>query len=361
MRSLIGARIEDLDTPALLLDAAAMQRNLRRMADYFRGKQCQLRPHFKNHKCVNLARQQRAAGSIVGFTCAKLGEAEVLAEHGFDDILIANQIVGAPKINRLIEVARKCRIAVAVDCAENISAISQAASSAGVSVGMLVEVDLGMARCGVQAGEPALELARLILSSPAVRFQGIQGYEGHTVNIKDAAKRDQLTREAMQRAVDTRSLLQDRGMEVGVISGGASSTYATVGPIEGFRELQCGTYATMDWHYQELVPEFEIAMSILTRVISRSPDRSVLDIGVKGAGGEFGVPKIKGHPEVQIPFFLAEEHCAVRNVSKWRVGDVVEMIPSHACTTSNLHRQFFVHEAGRVVDIWPVEASGKLM
>jgi D-serine deaminase-like pyridoxal phosphate-dependent protein len=130
--------------------------------------------------------------------------------------------------------------------------------------------------------------------------------------------------------------------------------------MDGMRELQCGTYATMDWRYHELVPEFEIAMTVLARVISKRPDTAVLDVGVKGAGAEFGLPRIKGHPEVVIPFFLAEEHCAMKNVPPWKVGDVVEMISSHACTTCNLHREFFVHDGGKVVDVWPIEAAGKL-
>jgi D-serine deaminase-like pyridoxal phosphate-dependent protein len=174
----IGKSIHDLDTPALLLDVQALDRNLAKMAAFFKGKPCQLRPHFKNHKCTTLARRQLAAGSAVGMTCAKLGEAEVLADAGFDNVLVANQVVGAPKVARLIEVAKKCDVKVAVDAVEQAVAISDAASEAKVSVGLFIEVDIGMGRCGVAPGEPALALAQQIAMLPGVRLDGIQAFEG---------------------------------------------------------------------------------------------------------------------------------------------------------------------------------------
>jgi D-serine deaminase-like pyridoxal phosphate-dependent protein len=161
--------------------------------------------------------------------------------------------------------------------------------------------------------------------------------------------------------VDTRRLIERAGIPVGVISGGATSTYAITGVMEGFDELQAGTYVTMDCAYRRVNPEFEQALTVLTRVISRpKPGVSVLDVGVKGAGHEFGLPEIKGHPEIEIPFFKAEEHCVIKNTPDWPIGQPVELIPSHACTTCNLYRQFHVHEQGRVVEVWPIEASGLL-
>jgi len=360
-RDSIGSPVEDLDTPALLLDRPAFERNLRRMAAFFQGRPCRLRPHFKNHKCPELARRQLAAGNCVGMTCAKLGEAEVLAGHGFDDLLVANQVVGARKIARLVELARRVRVRVAVDDAEQAKSISAAAAAAGATVGVLVEVDIGMGRCGVAPGEPALELARAVRHLPGLRFDGLQAYEGHAVYTNDPARRAELARDAMARAVYTRRLLEDRGIAVAVVSGGSSSTYQIAGQIAGVDEIQAGTYPTMDWRYAEMAPEFEIALSVLTRVISKRPGVAVLDVGLKGAGCEFGPPRIQGHPEVETPSMLAEEHCTVRNApNEWRVGHAVHLIPSHACTTCNLHRQFCVCENGRVVDLWPIEGSGRL-
>lgn len=356
----IGLPLREIDTPTLLLDRAASDRNLARMAAFFQNRPAKLRPHFKNHKCVTLARRQLAAGAI-GMTCAKLSEAEVLVEHGFADLLIANQVVGAAKVARLAHLATRARIAVAIDHIEQAAAISQAAAAAGSVVNLLIEVDIGMGRCGVAPGEPALELARRVGDLPGVRFTGLQAYEGHLVNVLDRAERAERARAAMQLAIDTRRLIEAAGMPVACISGCSSATYDSTGTLTGVDEIQAGTYATMDRQYQRLAPEFEVALSLQVRVISRpAPGRSVLDVGVKGAGSEFGVPAIRDYPEVEISSFLSEEHAVVRNAPDWKIGELLQLIPSHACTTCNLHRELVVHEEGVVVDVWPIEASGRL-
>lgn len=373
---MIGKPIEDLDTPVLLLDRGASDRNLRRMADFFKDRACRLRPHFKNHKCTALARRQREAGSLVGFTCAKVGEAEVLADGGLDDVLVANQVVGRQKIARLVRLAERIKIRVAVDDLTQAEAISEAASAAGVTVGVLVEIDIGMARCGVPPGQPALALARQVAGLAGVRFDGLQAYEGHLIYMTDADKRAELTRQALGRAVETRRLIEQQGVPVSIVSGGSSATHEITGQIDGVDEIQAGSYATMDWRYAQMVPQFEVALSVLCRVISvqesvASDDdgpeqaaartrRAVLDVGVKGAGHEFGPPRIKGYPDVEIPSFCSEEHCIVPRAADWHVGQTLELLPSHCCTTSNLYRQIHVHEEGRVVEVWPIDGSGKL-
>lgn len=358
--SRIGRPLAELDTPTLLLDRAASDRNLAKLAAFFRERPAKLRPHFKNHKCVTLAKRQLAAGAV-GMTCAKLGEAEVLVEHGVRNVLIANQVVGEAKLARLTELAARATIGVAVDHEDQAAAISQAATAAGVSVDLLIEVDIGMGRCGVPPGAPAVELARRIAGLPGVRFAGLQAFEGHLVNVVDRAERTERATAAMQLAIDTRQMLEAAGIAVGCVSGCSSATYDSTGTMSGVDEVQAGTYATMDWQYQRLVPEFELALSVLVRVISRpARGKAVLDLGVKGAGSEFGVPVIRAWPEVEIPFFLSEEHTVVRNSPDWQIGQVLELIPSHACTTCNLYRELVVHEQGRVVEIWPIEASGRL-
>jgi D-serine deaminase-like pyridoxal phosphate-dependent protein len=307
-----------------------------------------------------LARHQVEAGECVGLTCAKLGEAEVLAEHGFDDVLIANQVVGRGKIERLVELARRIRVQVAVDDAAQAATLAEAATGAGATLGVLVEVDIGMGRCGVAPGEPALALARQIASLPGLRFDGLQAYEGHAVYTNDPDRRAKLVRSAFAHAVETRRLIEEAGIPVRVISGGSSSTYRIAAGIAGVNEIQAGTYPTMDWRYAELSPEFEVALSVLARVVSARPGTAVLDVGAKGLGSEFGPPQIQDHPEVETPAVLAEEHCVVRGAPRWRVGEAVRVLPSHACTTCNLYRQAYVHEDGRVIDVWPIAASGKL-
>ncbi|MCA9062081.1 MAG: DSD1 family PLP-dependent enzyme [Planctomycetaceae bacterium] len=356
----IGQSVDDLDTPVLLLDRAAGERNLKKMADFFADRPARLRPHFKNHKCVTLARRQLELGAV-GITCAKLGEAEVLVEHGFPDILIANQVVGTGKLRRLAALASQARIAVAVDHPDQIQTLSAAAAETGSRIHILVEVDIGMGRCGVQPGQPALDLCRQILKMPGLQFAGIQAFEGHLVNVMNRDERTARARQDMQQAVDTRELLERSGIAVDCISGCSTSTYNVTGVMSGVDEVQAGSYATMDCQYHRLTPEFEIALSVLTRVISRpGPDRAVLDVGVKGAGGEFGVPQIRDCPDVDVPFFLSEEHLVVRNVPDWKIGQPLHMIPSHSCTTCNLYRELVVHENGTVVNVWPIEASGRL-
>jgi len=356
----IGMSLDDLETPSLLLDRAASDRNLQAMARFFDQRPAKLRPHFKNHKCVTLARRQLAAGAV-GMTCAKLGEAEVLVDHGFEDILIANQVTGSAKLTRLAELARRSRLTVAVDHPDHLQQLQQAAAAAGSIIRVLIEVDIGMGRCGLPPGQPVLELARQIPGHSSLEFAGLQAFEGHLVNVMDRAARREQSRQAMQLAVETRRLLERNGISVGCISGSSTSTHDSTGVLEGVDEVQAGTYATMDRQYHRLTPEFEIALSVLVRVISRpAAGKAVLDAGVKGAGAEFGVPEIRGFPDAVVPYFLSEEHVVVNNAPDWKIGESVHLIPSHACTTCNLYREFIVHEGGRVVDIWPIEASGKL-
>ena len=357
----MATSIDQLDTPALLLDLPAAQRNWRQLAAYFADGPCKLRPHFKNHKCATLARMQLQAGSAVGITCAKLAEAQVLAEQGFEDVLIANQVVGENKVQRLAQLARQMRVSVAVDDATNVKAIAQAAREAGSTVGVLVEVDIGMGRCGVPPGEPVLDMARLVMDTPGVELRGLQAYEGHLVGIDDHAQRARQTQAAMQNATASRDLLAQHGITDIILSGGSTATYKTTGKITGFAEMQCGTYATMDWRYQQLAPEFEVALSILTTVISRpQPGAAVLDVGVKGIGAEFGAPKVKGSTAADVPLFGAEEHTVVQHTPDWPVGEKVELLTSHACTTCNLYRNLHVHDQGQVLEIWPIEAAGLL-
>lgn len=356
----IGLPLNELDTPMLLLDRAASDRNLSKMAAFFQDRPAKLRPHFKNHKCVTLAKRQLTAGAI-GMTCAKLGEAEVLVDHGFKDLLIANQVVGDAKLVRLARLATRAKIGVAIDHWDQAAAISKAATAVGATVHLLVEVDIGMGRCGVQPGAPVLDLVRSLANLPGVRFAGLQAFEGHLVNVLDRAERTDRATAAMHLAVSTREMLQAAGVVVDCVSGCSSATYDCTGVMAGVDEVQAGTYATMDRQYHRLVPEFEIALSVLVRVISRpSPDKAVLDVGVKGAGSEFGVPAIRDFPDVEIPFFLSEEHAVVRNAPNWPIGQALHLIPSHACTTCNLYRELVVHEHNRVVEIWPIEASGRL-
>jgi D-serine deaminase-like pyridoxal phosphate-dependent protein len=358
-RSTLFAQV---DTPALLLDADALEANLQRMASFFVRRHCKLRPHFKSHKCTTIARLQMKAGAV-GITCAKLGEAEAVADAGIRNILIANQIVGPIKIRRLIELCRRADPVVLVDSSDNVKSLSEGASAAGVSIGVLVEVDVGMGRCGVAPAQPTLDLARVVASSAGLRFEGLQGYEGHCVDLRDETERINKTRQSLKMLVETRRLIERSGLRVNIVSGGGTGTYTITGDCEGVDEVQAGSYAAMDWWYGDIRPEFKQAMSILATVISRpNPGLVVIDVGRKGCGAEWGAPRVKNLPGSKVAGFGSEEHMkiAVPQDSTIRVGERLEIIPSHGCTTSNLYSEFTVHRAGLVTDKWPIEGRGKL-
>jgi len=350
-----------VDTPALLMDAGALKANIQRMATFFANRHCKLRPHFKSHKCTTIAKLQMQAGAV-GITCAKLGEAEVVADAGIRNILIANQIVGPLKIQRLLDLCRRADPMVAVDSADNVKMLSERAAAAGRRIGVLVEVDVGMGRCGVAPGQPALELARRVASSPGLQFKGLQGYEGHCVDLRDETERTEKTCASLKAMVDSRRLIERSGLPVDIVSGGGTGTYTINGDCEGVDEVQAGSYAAMDWWYSDIRPEFKQAMSILATVISRpKPDVVVIDVGRKGVGAEWGPPRVKNLPGSEVVSYSSEEHMKLSvPADALRIGDRLEIIPSHGCTTSNLYSEFVVHENGVVNGTWPIEGRGKL-
>jgi D-serine deaminase-like pyridoxal phosphate-dependent protein len=241
--------------------------------------------------------------------------------------------------------------------------LSEHALAGGVSIGILVEVDVGMGRCGVAPGSSALELARLAASSAGLRFEGLQGYEGHCVDLRDETERGQKTRESLKLLVETRRLIERSGLRVNLVSGGGTGTYTLTGDCAGVDEVQAGSYAAMDWWYGDIRPEFRLAMSVLATVISRPhPSLVVIDVGRKGVGAEWGAPRVKNLAGSQVVSYGSEEHMkiAVPSDSPLQIGDRIEIVPSHGCTTSNLYSEFVVHREGRVTATWPIEGRGKL-
>ena len=359
-RRFIGNRITDLTTPCALVDEAALEHNLNFMADYFARRPCKLRPHFKSHKCVALAKKQLASGSAVGITCAKLSEAEVVVAGGVRDVLIANQVVGAHKAQRLAQLLRRATVRVCVDSEKNILELARAAEAAGVEIGCLVEVDIGMGRCGVLPGHPALQLARFTDRTKGVRLDGLQGYEGHIIFLSEEEGRTKAVTDSISLLMDTAQVIRATGLTVNIVSGGGTGTYDVTGNIQGMNELQAGSYALMDSRYAAIRPEFRNALTVLTTVISvPRPGRATLDVGAKGVGAEFGPPLVADHPDAEIKKFRSEEHTTVDSIHA-AIGEKLRLIPSHGCTTCNLHRRLFVHRDGMVTDVWAVEGSGCL-
>ncbi len=364
----IGRHKTELDTPALLIDLDKMEANIEAMANYFSTVNAELRPHVKTHKTPIIAHKQIAAGAI-GATCAKLGEAEAVIHAGIRDVLIANQIVGAQKIARLINLAKHSEIMVAADNLENVQAISEAAAAKDATVRMLVEVNIGMNRCGVEPGKPALELAEQIRRSPNLVFEGLMGYEGHTVAKPKRSERDAAAREAMQRLVDTKYYLEKHGVEVAIMSGGGTGTFDITGSIPEMTEIQAGSYVLMDSTYRNVEgvgENFKCALSVLATVVSRPhPNRMIVDTGLKVLAKEFGVPQPVGLTGVEMSG-LSEEHGTLKTVGQGpdesialKPGDKLEILPTHCCTTVNLHDRYYGIRNGIVESAWDIAARGK--
>ncbi len=350
--------LDALDSPQLVLDLEVLDANLRRMQDACRQRGVDLRVHFKSLKCAGLARYLAAAG-VRGFLCAKLNEAEVLADAGLTDLFLANEIIGPIKLARLAQLARRAKVRVCVDDADNIAAMGRAAREAGATIEVLIEVDTGMSRCGVEPGEAALALARRIQAEEGLRFVGLQGYDGHLQMLPDPAERRTRCLQGLEKLVGTRRLIEQAGIPVAVVTGGGTGTWEYVSSFAGVTEIQPGSFLLMDCAYHAVRPEFGCALSIMATVVSHRPSWYVLDAGSKAISKDFGMPVIKGQPTERVTK-LAEEHTLVECAGEVpKVGERREVIPAHCCATMNLHRQCVAVRGGRVEAVWPIEASGR--
>jgi D-serine deaminase-like pyridoxal phosphate-dependent protein len=351
--------VHDIPTPALVIDVAAMERNIRRMAEFFAAGPCRLRPHFKAHKTPEIARRQLAAGSCVGLTCATVSEAEVAAEL-CGDILIANEPVGVRKADRVAALARRAHVTVAVDSAAGLHELNQAAARAGITMGAVVDINVGQTRCGVLAGAPVVAIARQIALSSHLLLRGVMGYEGHVVSIPDRADRERRTREAMAGLVESAALIRAAGLPCDIVSAGGTGTYDISGRIEGITEIQAGSYALMDSDYGRLDVPFEQAFWVLGTIISRpDPCRCVADSGHKSMTKDHGLPTVKDFTGADV-VALNDEHATITIPpdSRIAVGDRIFLRPSHTDPTMNLHDVVYAVEGEHVVGVWPIVARG---
>lgn len=360
----IGRHKTELDTPALLIDLDKMEANINNMAEYFSGIHTDLRPHLKTHKTPIIAHKQIKAGAI-GITCAKLGEAEAVVHAGIQDVLIANQVVGTQKIARLLSLAKHSEIMVAVDSAENVQDLSDAATAIGASIRILVEVNIGMNRCGIEPGEQVLDLVHQICKCPNLKFEGLMGYEGHTVAKPNRVEREKRTREDMQHLVNTKYLIEKHGIEVHIMSGGGTGTFDITGSIPEMTEIQAGSYVFVDSTYNKVEgvgENFDCALSLLASVVSRpESNRLIVDSGMKVLTNEFGNPQPIGYTGLELTG-LSEEHGKMEvsnNQIPLKPGDKLEILPTHCCTTVNLHDRYYGIRDNMVECCWEITARGR--
>jgi D-serine deaminase-like pyridoxal phosphate-dependent protein len=356
----VGRRVEELDTPCLLLDLDKVERNLDAMAAVFAGKPTGLRPHTKTHKTPRLALMQLERGAV-GVCCAKLGEAEVMAAGGVPDILLTTEIVGDAKIRRLIALGRQARITTVVDDAGAAQRVSDAAVAAGLRLRCLVDLDIGLHRTGIEPGEPALALAQAVVRMPGLQLVGVQGYEGHVQHMVDAAERRKAHTAAMTVLDGTVALLRERGLPIEIVSTGGTGTHAFAADWPVVTEVQAGSYIVMDVEYAQVEGlAFEQALTVLTSVVSRRGNAAMVDAGYKALSTDSGPPRPKALDARYTP--RGDEHGQLTfdNGNPLALGDKVEIIPSHCDTTINLYDLYYATRGGYVVAVWPILGRGRV-
>ena len=368
----VGMAFADVDTPALVIDLDAFERNLRRMADFVGKAGVRLRAHAKTHKSPIIAARQMELGAV-GVCCQKVSEAEVLVEGGIGDVLVSNEVAGAAKLDRLAALARRAKIAVCVDDPDNVAEMEAAAGKAGVTLDVLVEIDVGAKRCGIAPGAPAARLAKQIASSPHLTFAGLQAYHGSAQHVRKAdTRRDQIAR-AVEMVEETLRALRAAGLEARIVGGGGTGTYEIEAASRVYNELQCGSYIFMDADYARnkradggMFDAYEHALFICATVMSMpAPERAVVDAGLKTFSVDSGMPlawKLPGalyHRPSDEHGILDLTTCAERPGR----GDRVLLVPGHCDPTVNLHDWYvgvrgFGTAAAHVESLWPVAARG---
>jgi D-serine deaminase-like pyridoxal phosphate-dependent protein len=342
-------KILDLETPALLLDLPTMESNLHKMAKFIRDGKASLRPHFKNHKSAWLSRKQIAAGAI-GITCATVGQAEVLVSHGIKNVLIASEIAGDAKIGRFAELARKADVIVAVDNGRVVADMARIARSKRIPLSVLIDVNIGLNRCGVEPGEAAFSLAKLAVGHGLI-LRGVMGYEGHLTLSPQSPTKEIACRAALKLAVDSRNLIARNGMPCEIVSAGATGTYSITGRYPGVTEVQAGSYLTMDTSYVQFAKEFDPALSLLATIISKTEGkRVVIDAGRKALSGERGLPSVKNVEGVRLSA-LHSEHAIIEILNPTvsvEVGDKVEIWVHYSDATVQLHERMYGTRNGEV-------------
>jgi D-serine deaminase-like pyridoxal phosphate-dependent protein len=365
--ALPGMREEDIDTPALVIDLDAFEHNLDTMAALLAPTGTKLRAHAKTHKSPVIAHLQMARGAI-GNCVQKVAEAEVFAWGGIPDILVSNEVVGAPKLARLCALARIARVAVCADDPSQVAAIEAAAADAGIRMTVLVEIDVGAGRCGVAPGPDAVALAKRIAGSRHLIFGGLQAYHGSAQHKRTPEERRAMIGGAVEGSRRTVEQLRQQGLECPIVGGAGTGTVEIEAHSGVYNEIQAGSYVFMDVDYAKNLDEsgapvstFRHALFVLSTVMSAAkPGLAVLDAGLKALAVDSGLPTVWQRPDIQY-VGASDEHGKLAVGSETaapRLGEKLRLVPGHCDPTVDRYDWYVGVRKGRVECLWPVAAHG---
>lgn len=366
----IGMDESEIQTPCLVLDLDALERNIKKMGDYAASHGMRHRVHGKMHKSVDVALLQEKLGGSVGVCCQKVSEAEVFARGGIKDVLVSNQVRHPAKIDRLARLPNwGARAICCVDDLDNVAELSAAAVRHGNEIECLVEIDVGAGRCGVQYGQPVVELAKAIDAAEGLKFAGIQAYQGAMQHLDSYEERQGKTQIAIDQVRESIELLKAEGLECDIVGGGGTGSYYFESNSGVFNELQCGSYAFMDADYGRILDkdgnridqgEWENALFLLTSVMSHAKaDKAIVDAGLKAQSVDSGLPTVFGRDDVTY-VKCSDEHGVVADPDGvLKVNDKLKLVPGHCDPTCNVHDWYVGVRNGKVETLWPVSARGK--
>jgi len=360
----------DIETPCLVLDLDALERNIVKMGNFAKEMGVRHRVHGKMHKSVEVAKLQEKLGGSVGVCCQKVSEAEVFARGGIKDVMVSNQVTQPAKIDRLARLPLLgARTICCVDDPENVADLSAAAVKHGTQIECVVEIDCGAGRCGVTTTQDVVHIAKLIDAADGLKFAGLQAYQGAMQHLDSYEDRKAKIDTAVAQVADAIAGLKAQGLECDIVGGGGTGSYYFEGNSGVFNELQCGSYAFMDADYGRILDkdgnridqgEWENALFILTSVMSHAKaDLAVVDAGLKAQSVDSGLPVVYGRTDVEY-FKCSDEHGVIRDPKGvLKVNDKLRLVPGHCDPTCNVHDWYVGVRGGKVEKVWPVSARGK--
>ncbi len=365
-----GMDEKDIQTPCLILDLDALERNIKKMGDYAKKHGMRHRSHGKMHKSVDVQKLQEELGGAVGVCCQKVSEAEVFVRGGIKDVLVSNQVRDPKKIDRLARLPKLgSDIIVCVDDVANVAELSAAATKHGTNLGVFIEIDCGAGRCGVTTSQAVVEIAKAVDAAEGLTFKGIQAYQGAMQHMDKYEDRKAKLDAAIAQVSEAVDALKAEGLEPELVSGGGTGSYYFESNSGVYNELQCGSYAFMDADYGRILDEngnridrgeWENAFFILTQVMSHAkPDKAIVDAGLKAQSVDSGLPVIYGRDDVEY-VKCSDEHGVVSDPKGvLKVGEKLRLVPGHCDPTANVHDWYVGVRNGKVEVVWPVSARGK--